>query len=192
MRAQTGMAESADTAGEGSSTVAAAEAAAEATAAAAAPADACAGVFVTCERDRVRKWLADDGGDVEERLPAVTLAGFNAYVAEDWLFDAHFPCVVVVATNDPRDTVCFLCLLSRNHSVPLLTRHTHTHTDPRVPGVDGCHCAGTQDRRRRVLWCPRQRLLDPQRLPPSSSLTRTTFTPTLTRHDPRHQAGRSR
>ena len=187
MRAQTGMAESADTAGEGSSTGAAAEATAEATAAAAAPADACAGVFVTCERDRVRKWLADDGGDVEERLPAVTLAGFNAYVAEDWLFDAHFPCVVVVATNDPRDTVCFLCLLSRNHSVPLLTRHTQI----RVYQVSMGAIAPAHKTDAEEFFGVRGNDFSTLSvcLP---SISRTPFTPTLTWDASRHQAGRSR
>lgn len=99
------MSESGETAGE-CSAGAAGPAAPEATAAAAAPTDVCAGVFVTCERDHVAKWLADDSDD-DERLPAVTLAGFKAYVVEDWLFDAQYPCVVVVATNDPHDTVCF-------------------------------------------------------------------------------------
>ena len=63
-------------------------------------------VFVTCERSRARGWLAHAPGTEAPQLPVVRLAGYRAYIVEQWVFDQHLPCVAVVLNNSPTETVC--------------------------------------------------------------------------------------
>ena len=44
-------------------------------------------------------------------MQQVKLVGFKAYIAEEWIFEDSFPCVIVEHTSNPEDIVCFLCFI---------------------------------------------------------------------------------